>query len=373
MFAFSPRPEYPIDRDLERLARKIDASMTRNWTIMEASGEQTRMLFEHGVDSLLPEKLNIVHGPGCPIAAVPVDLLDHAISLARRPAQDVILCTPNDFLRLPGRNGDLLQAKMDGHDLRVVHSSMDALKIAREQTDGKKVVYFNAGFAPSLQMDALAVWQARKQGIDNFFLLSSHASVPAVLNHILAEKDNIVDAILAPGQICTITGFAEYEALSRTYGIPIAVTGFDAKDILEGILKCVSMLEGGRSGVDNQYKRAVNRQGNVEARALIDTVFEPATRLWRGLGGVANGGFTLRAAFADYDALRVFPLDTTSSDGHCQTHADECISHEIIRGLKKPSDCPYFGKACKPDMPLGATMISAQGSCSAYYQRLRAI
>ncbi len=347
-------------RLFERLARKIAASMTRPWTIMEVCGDQTQVLLEYNLFEILPPELTIAHGPGCPVASVPVQIFDRAINIAQDPG--VIFCASAELLRIPGSVCDLLEVKACGADVRVVYSALDCINVARSNTD-KKVVFFNVGFETTMQNDALAVWQARRLGIANFFLLSYHAQIPTVCSKILSNQENVVNALLGPGQVASLTGFDEYEQLAQKQNVPVVITGFEPIDILEGIQKCVSMLEAGKVGVENQYKRGASRAGNPEARALINEVFEPCDRDWRGIGTVTNGGYRLKKAFENHDALKVFaPIICHPSE------ETGCISHLIWRGLAKPTDCPAFGKSCKPDSPLGATMVSAEGTCAAYYK-----
>ena len=352
--------DYRDPRQFQHLARKIAASMTRPWTIMEVCGDQTQVLLEYNLFDLLPKQLTIAHGPGCPVASVPVQIFDNALAIAQDAS--VIFCASAELLRIPGSSLDLLEVKACGADVRVVYSATDCINIARSNPD-KKVVFFNVGFETAAQMDALAVWQARRLGVNNFYLLSYHAQVPPVCATILGHDDNVVNGMLGPGQVCSVTGYDEYEQLSRQYNLPVVVTGFEPVDILEGIQKCVSMLESGKVGVENQYKRAVTRGGNQEARALIQEVFESCERDWRGIGTVAGGGYRLKKAFENYDALKVF------APAKCEVSDDSsCISELIWRGLAKPTDCPAFGRTCKPDSPLGATMVAAEGTCAAYYK-----
>jgi hydrogenase expression/formation protein HypD len=352
--------DYRDPRQFERLARKIAASMTRPWTIMEVSGDQTQVLLEYNLFDLLPKQLTIAHGPGCPVASVPMQIFDRAVAIAQDPT--VIFCASAELLRIPSSTCDLLEVKARGADVRVVYSAIDCINIGRSNPD-KKVVFFSVGFENATQTDALAVWQARRLGVDNFFLLSYHAQVPAVCSTILAGPNNVVNGVLGPGQVCAITGFDEYEQLSRHYNLPVVVTGFEPVDILEGIQKCVSMLESGKVGVENQYKRAVDKGGNPEARALINEVFETCERDWRGIGTVASGGYRLKKTFENHDAMKMF------APALCEvSEYAGCISDLIWRGLRKPTDCPAFGKGCKPDSPLGATMVSSQGTCAAYYK-----
>lgn len=362
MFGVIPpsQDDYRDEKTLERLLRKIAATMTRPWTIMEVCGDQTQVLLENNLTELLPSELNIVHGPGCPVASVPVRIFDRAIAIAQEP--DVILCAPAELLRIPGSTCDLLEVKASGFDVRVVYSSMDCIALARANAD-KKVVFFNVGLETAAQMDALAVWQARRLGIINFLLLSYHAQIPPVCNSIFSRADNVVHGLLGPGQVCSLTGFEPYEALSKQFQIPVVVTGFEPVDVLEGILKCLSMLEAGKYGVENQYRRAANKAGNPEARALIYEVFESAERDWRGLGAIALSGLRLKPEFVTYDAFSAF-----SPEAEVVQEFAGCISQDIWRGLRKPTDCPSFGRGCKPDSPLGATMVSSDGTCAAYYK-----
>lgn len=360
MFGIKLNDDLSDEKQLARLARKIAASMTRPWTIMEVSGEQTQVMLKHGLFEMLPPELNIVHGPGCAVASVPVHIFDRAISIAQEP--DVIFCAPADLLRLPGSTKDLLEVKAQGFDVRVVYSPIDCVGVAKSNPD-KRVVLFDVGFESTVQADALAVWQARRHNVDNFFLLSYHANLPPVVSSILQGGGATINALLGPGQTCCITGFEAYEDLSERHSVPVVITGFEPVDILEGILKGINMLEYGKVAVENQYKRAASRVGNLEVRALISEVFEQTERDWRGIGVVPQGGYSLRPDFAAYDAHSVFePTEPCSSDGV------GCISDQIWRGAKKPNDCPLFGKTCKPDSPQGATMISSDGTCAAYFK-----
>jgi hydrogenase expression/formation protein HypD len=352
--------DYRDPRQFERLARKIAASMTRPWTIMETSGEQTQTLLEYNLFELLPAELTIAHGPGCPVAAVPVHILDQAINIAQNDS--VIFCASAELLRMPGTVCDLLDVKACGSDVRVVYSALDCINIAR-QNEAKTVVFFSVGLETAIQNDALAVWQARRLGVSNFQLFSYHAHLPAVCSTLLSDAQNVVNALLAPGQVCALTGFEDYEQLAHKYSVPVVITGFEPVDILEGLQRCVSMLEAGRSGVENQYKRGAVRNGNPEVKALINEVFEPSEREWRSVGSVARGGYRLKSTFATYDAAKCF------APVICQPAEDTgCISNLIWRGLAKPTDCPAFGKSCRPGSPLGSSMISAQGTCASYFK-----
>lgn len=361
MFGLKLSPtDHSDEKQLARLARKISASMTRPWTIMEVSGDLTQVMLKHDLFSILPQDLNIVHGPGCAVASVPAHIYDRAIFIAQEP--NVIFCAPAELLRIPGSNKDLLEVKAQGFDVRVVHSPLECIGIARSNPD-KRVVLFDVGFENTVQMDALAVWQARRLGVNNFLLLSYHANLPPVVAAILQENSCMVNAVLGPGQLCTVTGYEAYERISQTHNRPIVITGFEPMDIMEGILKSVNMLEYGKAAVENQYKRAASRNGNLEVRALIGEVFEESVREWRGIGPISGAGYALKSDFAAYDAHLAFePMSP------CQVEGNGCISADIWRGLKKPTECPMFGKACKPDSPKGATMLSAGGTCAAYFK-----
>ncbi|MBK9279946.1 MAG: hydrogenase formation protein HypD [Candidatus Obscuribacter sp.] len=356
--------DHSDEQQVARLARKIAASMTRPWTIMEVSGDLTQVLLRNNLFELLPPELSLVHGPGCAVASVPVHIFDRAIAVAQEP--NVIFCAPAELLRIPGSSKDLLEVKAQGFDVRVVYSPLECIGIARSNPYSR-VVLFDVGFENNVQMDALAVWQARRLGVNNFLLLSYHANLPPVVSSLLSDSNCMVNAVLGPGQICCVTGYESYEAIAEATGRPIVITGFEPVDILEGILKSVNMLEYGKVSVENQYKRAASRQGNLEVRALISEVFAPCEREWRGIGVVPMAGYALRPEFAAFDGHLAF-----APSEPCSPEANGCISSQIWRGLKKPFECPLYGKACKPDSPQGATMVSADGTCAAYYKHQRA-
>ncbi len=351
--------EYRDGEAARTLAAAIARTVTRPWTIMEVCGGQTHSIIKYGVDTLLPPGLEVVHGPGCPVCVTPLEMIDRAHALALRPG--VLFCSFGDMLRVPGSRGDLLAARAAGADVRVLYSPLDALDLAVKHPD-REVVFFAIGFETTAPANAMAVHLARKRGIKNFSVLVSHVLVPPAVASILQAPENRVQALLGPGHVCTVVGTAEYESLVRDHRIPIVITGFEPIDLLEGILLAVRQLEAGEARVDNQYSRAVRREGNPASRELLNEVFEITDRKWRGMGEISASGYRLRPAYHDLDAERRFDL------APIVTHESKlCISGRILRGACKPTDCPAFGKACTPATPLGATMVSAEGACAAYY------
>ena len=358
--------EYRDAALVRTLADAVAKTVTRPWTIMEICGGQTHAIVKFGLDELLPKSLTLVHGPGCPVCVTSADLIDQAVELALRP--DVILCSFGDMLRVPGNTIDLLTAKARGGDVRILYSPLDGVTLAKENP-GKQVVFFAVGFETTAPANAMSVLRAEREGVKNFSILTSHVLVPPAMRAILGAPDNLVQGFLAAGHVCTIMGTQEYGPIAREHGAPIIITGFEPVDILEGILLCVKQLESGRADVENAYSRAVRTEGNVHARCIVEQVFEVADRDWRGLGVIPRSGLGLRPAYHGYDAARRFKLTTA-----CANCATECISGEIMRGLKKPHDCPAFGARCTPEHPLGAPMVSSEGACAAYYRyRSRAL
>jgi len=347
----------------EDLAKKIVAEIhnivTQPWVLMEVCGGQTHTIVKYGIDHLLPAQVELVHGPGCPVCVTSLEMIDKAHAIARRP--DVIFCSFGDMLRVPGSDSDLLILKSRGADVRVVYSPIDCLKIARANPD-KKVVFFAIGFETTAPANAMAVWQAARQGIKNFSVLVSHVLVPPAMAAILESPLNRVQGFLGPGHVCTVMGYHEYEPLAERYRVPIVITGFEPLDLLQGTLMTVRQLEKGTHEVENQYPRVVQREGNAVAQDLVKKVFEVCDRKWRGVGMIPASGYTLREEFAAHNAERIFDVAEINT-----AESDICISGQVLRGVKKPHDCPAFGKQCTPDHPLGATMVSAEGACAAYY------
>jgi hydrogenase expression/formation protein HypD len=351
--------EYRNEEIVRRLLAEIRRTVTRPWVLMEMCGGQTHAIVKYGLDRLLPAEVELVHGPGCPVCVTALETIDKAHAIARRPG--VIFCSFGDMLRVPGTEADLLTLKSRGADVRVVYSPMDALRIARENP-GRRVVFFAIGFETTAPANAMAVWQARRQGIANFFALVSHVLVPPAIEAILESPRNRVRGFLGPGHVCAVMGYREYEPLAARHHVPIVVTGFEPIDLLEGALMTLRQLEAGTAGVQNQYSRVVRREGNRAAVELVERVFEVCDRNWRGIGAIPRSGYRLRDEFCGHDAEREFEVGDLSAP-----EPAECISGLVLQGVKKPHDCPAFGRSCTPQHPLGATMVSAEGACAAYY------
>ena len=352
--------EYRDEAAARRLSAAIHATVTRPWTLMEICGGQTHTILRAGIDRLLPEAVTLVHGPGCPVCVTPVDLIDRACALARRPG--VILASFGDMLRVPGSDGDLLRAKSEGGDVRAVYSPLDALALARAHPE-REVVFFAVGFETTAPANAMAVWQAHKTGCSNFSILCSHVLVPPAMEAILSDDDCRVQGFLAAGHVCTVMGTGAYGPIAERYGIPITVTGFEPLDLLQGIAMTLTALEEGRVGLENQYARVVSAEGNVPAQRLLEQVFEVVDRAWRGIGVIPKSGYALREAFAEHDAERRFEVSNIGGG-----ESPECIAGDILRGRRKPPECPAYGTRCVPEHPLGAPMVSAEGACAAYHR-----
>ncbi len=352
--------EYRDAALVHTLADAVARAATRPWTIMEICGGQTHAIVKFGLDDLLPPAITLVHGPGGPVCVTSADLIDAAVELALRPG--VILCSFGDMLRVPGNGIDLLTAKARGGDVRIVYSPLDAVGLARENP-ARPVVFFAVGFETTAPANAMAVLRAERERLDNFSILTSHVLVPPAMRAILGSPDNRVQGFLAAGHVCTIMGTAEYGPIARDHRAPIIITGFEPVDILEGILLCVRQLEAGRAEVANAYSRAVRSDGNVHARQLVERVFEVSDRDWRGLGVIPRSGLAVRPEYAAYDAARRFPRVAAPAAA-----PTECISGEIMRGIRKPHQCPAFGTRCTPEHPLGAPMVSSEGACAAYHR-----
>lgn len=341
----------------------IHRLVTRAWSVMEVCGGQTHAIARFGIEDLLPPGVTLLHGPGCPVCVTPIDMIDRAIAIAARPG--VIFCSYGDMLRVPGSASDLLSVKARGGDVRVVTSAMDALGLARRHAD-RQVVFFAIGFETTAPGHAIAIRQARRLGVPNFSALVSHVRVPPAMESLLAGPERRVDAFLAAGHVCTIMGTAEYEPIAARHRVPIVVTGFEPLDILQGLHMALAQLEEGRAEVENQYARAVRPEGNTHARAAVEEVFEVVPRAFRGIGEIEAGGLRLRQEYELFDAERRFAVDATTA-----AEPAGCISGRVLQGLAKPADCAAFGKRCTPDTPLGATMVSSEGACAAYYRYRR--
>ncbi len=339
-----------------RLAERIRETVTRPWRIMEVCGGQTHALVRFGIDRLLPPEVTLLHGPGCPVCVTPTDVLDQAIALADR----AVVCTFGDMLRVPGSHETLADAKARGADVRVVYSPLDALRVAEQLA--REVVFLAVGFETTAPGVALAVEQARARGLGNFSVLCSHVRVPPALEALLAG-DRVMDGLLAAGHVCAVMGTAEYAPIAARHRIPIVVTGFEPLDLLDGLLACLTQLERGRHEVENRYARVVRDEGTRAAREAILRVFEPVDRRWRGLGDIPGSGLGLRPTFRDLDAAVRFGLVAGSA-----LDDPDCIAGQVLVGRAKPTDCPAFGRRCTPERPLGATMVSSEGACAAYYR-----
>jgi hydrogenase expression/formation protein HypD len=351
--------EYRDGRVAAGILAEIRRHTTRPWVLMEVCGGQTHSIVKHGIDRLLPPGIELVHGPGCPVCVTPLEQIDKAHAIARRPG--VIFTSFGDMLRVPGSQTDLLRLKSEGADVRVVYAPIDAVRIAQENP-AREVVFFAIGFETTAPANALAVTRARALGVDNFSLLVSHVLVPPAIAAVLQSPGNRVQGFLGPGHVCTVMGYAQYEAIARHYRVPVVITGFEPVDLLDGVLRTVTQLEAGDARVDNQYSRVVDRAGNVAAQRLIWSAFEVCDRKWRGVGTIPKSGLRLRGELRSHDAERRFEVGTLDT-----REPAECISGQILRGLKKPHDCPAFGGRCTPATPLGATMVSGEGACAAYY------
>jgi hydrogenase expression/formation protein HypD len=355
--------EYRDERLARALAAEIARRVTRPWVLMEICGGQTHTLMRYGIDELLPSLIELVHGPGCPVCVTALETVDKAIQLASRP--DVTLVSYGDMLRVPGSHSDLFRVRAGGGDVRVVYSPVEALKVAHAQPE-RHVVFFAIGFETTAPANAMAVWQARREGLKNLSLLASHMLVPPAIRLLLNSPTNRVQGFIAPGHVCTVMGYREYDALSREFRVPIVVGGFEPLDLLEAISMLVAQLEAGRAEAENQYVRSVCYEGNVPAQRIMQEVFEVCDRKWRGVGLIPQSGLRLKPEFAAYDAEKVFELLEAAVD-----EPAECISAQVLQGLKKPIECPAFARTCTPENPLGAPMVSAEGACAAYYQYRR--
>ncbi len=343
----------------QRIAREIHHVATRPWKIMEVCGGQTHSIIKNGIDQMLPDAIEMVHGPGCPVCVTPLELIDKALAIAGQPG--VIFCSFGDMLRVPGTEGDLFQVRGRGADVRVVYSPLDSVELAVKNPD-RQVVFFGVGFETTGPANAMSVHVAKRRGLKNFSLLVSHVLVPPAIEAIMSSPGNQVQAFLAAGHVCSVMGYWEYPPLAEKYKIPIVVTGFEPLDLLDGIRRAVIQLESGRHEVENAYARIVRYEGNQPAQKLLAEVFDVTDRAWRGIGVIPNSGWRLSAAYRDFDAESRFQI--------AGIHTEEsklCRSGDVLRGVIKPSECAAFGKECSPRHPLGATMVSSEGACAAYY------
>jgi hydrogenase expression/formation protein HypD len=355
--------EYRDGELARKLAAEIHRVTTRPWSIMEVCGGQTHAIVKYGIDELLPKQITLIHGPGCPVCVTPLEVIDQALEIAARPG--VIFTSFGDMLRVPGSTTDLLAAKAGGADVRIVYSPLDAVKIAAENP-AREVVFFGVGFETTAPATAMAVFQASQKGLKNFSMLVSHVLVPPAIEALMSSANCRVQGFLAAGHVCAVMGYEEYFPLAKKYHVPIVVTGFEPLDILQGVLMTVRQVEEGRAEVENQYSRAVRQEGNLAAQELIRKVFCVTPRKWRGIGEIPQSGLGLREAYTEFAAEKRFGLAE-----HKVEEPAECMAGLILQGLKKPNECPAFGTRCTPEHPFGATMVSSEGACSAYYRYRR--
>jgi hydrogenase expression/formation protein HypD len=355
--------EYRDAGTVAELAAAIARAVTRPWAVMEICGGQTHAIVKHGLDELLPKGVTLVHGPGCPVCVTPAEMIDQAVELALRPG--VTLCSFGDMMRVPGTGIDLQAARARGGSVRMVYSPLDAVRFAGDHPE-RQVVFFAVGFETTGPANAMAVLLAGRRRLANFSLLVSHVLVPPAMRAILGAPDNLVQGFLAAGHVCAIMGTREYEPIAREFRTPIVVTGFEPVDILKGLHRCLLQLEAGEALVENAYARVVRAGGNSSAMAIMGDVFEVVDRNWRGLGAIPRSGLGIRDRYSAFDAARKFNLAPRPA-----APVGPCISGEILRGLKKPLQCPAFGTLCTPERPAGAPMVSSEGACAAYYRYRR--
>lgn len=352
--------EYRNAEHVQRLLEAIHRRVSRPWVLMEICGGQTHAIVRYGLDQLLPPGIELVHGPGCPVCVTPLEIIDKALAIASRP--DVIFCSYGDMLRVPGSQGDLFSVRAQGGDVRVVYSPLDALQLAQKNPD-KQVVFFAIGFETTAPANGMSVLQAQSLGLKNYSMLVAHVRVPPAMEAILSSPSNRVQGFLLAGHVCTVMGYWEYIPLAQKYKTPMTVTGFEPLDLLLGICETVEMLEKGQIEVRNAYGRVVTRQGNRPAQELIEKLFMPCDRNWRGIGLIPQSGWCLRPEYAAFDAEKRFDVQAIRPQ-----ESPLCIAGQILQGRKKPPQCPAFGRECTPEHPLGATMVSSEGACAAYYR-----
>jgi hydrogenase expression/formation protein HypD len=353
------KDEYSSPDVVFGILNQIKKCTTKKWNIMEICGGQTHSILKSGIDELLPEQINLIHGPGCPVCVTPAAVIDKAIRIAL--TENVILCTYGDMLRVPGNEGDLFSARAKGADVRITYSPMDAVDIAKKNND-KDVVFFGIGFETTAPANAMSIYAAYKEKVQNFSVICSHVLVPPAIYTLLSNPQSNIDGFLAAGHVCTVMGYNEYIPLVEKFNIPIIITGFEPADIAQGIFMCVKQLENDTAELENQYKRSVSKEGNIHAAKILSEVFTISDKSWRGIGVIPMSGYSISEKYSDYNAENKFDV------GDIVEKEDPlCISGEILQGYKKPVDCKAFGKKCTPSSPLGAPMVSSEGACSAYY------
>lgn len=351
--------EYRDPELAKKYLAEIKNTVSQPWSIMEVCGGQTHSLVKNGIINMLPKEVTMIHGPGCPVCVTPLNLIDKAVYLATE--KGVILCSFGDMLRVPGSQKSLLEAKAEGADIRILYSPLEAVKIAEDNPD-KEVVFFAVGFETTAPANALSVIHAFRRNVKNYSILASHVLVPPAIKAVIDDEESKIDGFLAAGHVCTIMGNAEYHPISSKYKVPIVVTGFEPLDVLQGILMVIRQLEQNKSEVENQYSRIVREDGNPQAQEVISEVFEVRNQMWRGIGEIPESGYAVRQKYVDFDATKKYNVTIKEAPEN-----PNCISGQIMKGIKKPFECSQFGKTCKPTNPLGAPMVSSEGACAAYY------
>ncbi len=355
--------EFRNPKIARRILEQIHEVTTQNWVVMEVCGGQTHSIIKNGIDQVIPRQIELVHGPGCPVCVTPLEMIDQALQIAGR--SEVIFCSFGDMLRVPGSKQDLFMAKSEGADVRVVYSPLEALRLAKENPD-REIVFFAVGFETTAPGNAMAVYQAKQQDLPNFSILVSHVTVPGAMKALIESPENRIQAYLSAGHVNTVMGYQEYESIAERYHLPIIVTGFEPVDILDGILEAVEMLESNEYGVRNKYARSVKREGNLRSQQVINQVFELTDRKWRGIGVLPESGYALRSEYRSFDAATRFAVSDIEPE-----ESGQCISGLVLQGLRRPNECAVFGTLCTPENPLGATMVSSEGACAAYYKYQR--
>lgn len=345
---------------VEVLLKEIKKLAKHNWTIMEICGGQTHTILKYGIEDLLPESINLIHGPGCPVCVTPLEMIDKAVTIASQ--NNVVFTSYGDMLRVPGSEYDLLSVKAKGADVRIVYSSLEALKIA-EENPSKEVVFFAVGFETTAPPNAMSVLESKRRNIQNFSIICSHVLVPPAIKALLSSNNSRIQAFLAAGHVCTVMGYEEYIPIAEKFKVPIIVTGFEPLDILEGIFMAIKQLESGMYFVENQYSRSVKKEGNIHAKKILNDTFDVVDRQWRGIGIIPMSGLKLKPELEMFDAEKKFQLQNLN-----RNESELCIAGEVLQGLKKPTECNAFATICKPETPLGAPMVSSEGACAAYYR-----
>jgi len=356
--------EYRDKEQVKVLTTAIHTAVTRPWHIMEICGGQTHAISRYRIEDMLPENIKLLHGPGCPVCVTPMEIIDHALEIAKCP--EVIFTSFGDMMRVPGTDEDLLTVKAKGADVRMLYSSLDAVELA-ERNPEREVVFFAVGFETTIPIHLTALKEAQRRGLQNFSLITSLFMVPPAIDAILSDPDNKVDGFLTAGHVCAITGNKEYYPLVERYHKPMVVTGFEPIDLLYGIYRCILQLETGKAEVENSYKRVVAEEGNPALRILMNEMLEPFAQEWRGIGQIPASGLRLKTEYEQYDAIKKFPMNKNALLSKMVGLSSACIAGDIMKGNKQASDCPYFGTSCNPDHPIGAPMVSTEGVCAAYY------